>query len=326
MAFHQTSNNALRFHRFMDQFVRSVERDGDVGYLETCSVVEAFQRYCYKTYGSYDGVTDRKSKKEGVVRHQPCASHPISLYQNSCSLRALMLSLEAARKSPCNASRYKGLVNDIKREVIDVGELRGQKAIMTLASMELFIGIDFMAFFSTGSTQQLKNLSKVPFCLERQDQVSQLRKHLLVKKPTLLPMQADEYLCNLSAEKRNGVGEVYYRNHSIYWASRSRGSIVVSRLCWDTKQTEMAPKIRFNYNKEGRNHYIPVWACKEPRGDGFVSLCSTVNLENKPKPPGGKWSDPNAMLGVESYQGLLSRGAYVVIKDLSIEVQKYFGL
>ena len=46
-AFHQTSNNALRFHRFMTVFLEMVATKGNVDFLESKNFVECFQDYCF---------------------------------------------------------------------------------------------------------------------------------------------------------------------------------------------------------------------------------------------------------------------------------------
>jgi hypothetical protein len=82
-------------------------------------------------------------------------------------------------------------VKQLKIGVVGLGDLKAQKAVMTFASLGLFIGTEFMSFFSTGSSQQLKNLKAEPFNFKQQDEVTQLRRNLLIRLPQLLPMQAE---------------------------------------------------------------------------------------------------------------------------------------
>ena len=81
LAFHLTSNNALRFHWFMNRLLTSVERHGNLRFLKnSSSVVDSFEMFCIRKYGSFDGIQDRNGVKEGVQRHQATASCPVSTF------------------------------------------------------------------------------------------------------------------------------------------------------------------------------------------------------------------------------------------------------
>jgi hypothetical protein len=183
VAFHQTSNNSLRFHRFMEQLLSSVEKTGDLRFLGQRNVIEAYQQYCFKVYGFWDGSTDRNGVDKGVVCHQFSASCPISHYANLCSLQTLVTQLETAGLGPCNKARYGTLLQNMKKYVIGLGDLKAQKAVMNFASLGLFIDENFMCFFNPGSTQQLKNLKEPPFNISHQDQVTQLQHTLMIQQP-----------------------------------------------------------------------------------------------------------------------------------------------
>ena len=75
----------------------------------------------------------------------------------------------------CNQQRYNALIKQLKTEVIGLGDLKAQKTVMTFALLKLFINIDSMSNFLTGSTQQLKNMKEHPFNFSRADEVTQLR-------------------------------------------------------------------------------------------------------------------------------------------------------
>jgi hypothetical protein len=149
LAFHQTSNNVLRFHRFMEAFLESAKNCGDLRFLGRLNVVEAFQQYCIQKYGNFDGTMDVDGRSEGVLRHQPSQGHPISLHRNLVSLNALMLSLKGASSEPCNATRYTTLVNEVKRVVLGLGDLKAQKLIMNCASLGLFLPVASKALPAT---------------------------------------------------------------------------------------------------------------------------------------------------------------------------------
>jgi len=336
VAFHQTSNNSLRFHRFMCQLLSNVKKHGDLRFLGSSSVVEGFQKYCFGRYGSFDGVTDRMGVKEGVVRHQSCSSCPVSHFENLRALQILVMHLENASKGSCCNDTYSLLVKAIKAQVIGFGDLKSQKAVMTFASLGLFIQQNFLGFFSTGSTQQLKNLKQEPFAFSRSEQVTQLRRKLLIDQPQLLPMQADEYICTLSSNstKRTAAGEVYYRYHSIFNATRRMdGSVAMYRYSWSKKVNEAAPQIQFDYSRDpNRNHYVPSWAAcgnEEPPSNPFVSLCSMANIQHKNT---YRLKSSSALDFIEyrtiqptDFQTLLYEGSYVVIPDLMEEVSVYLG-
>jgi hypothetical protein len=336
VAFHQTSNNSLRFHRFMEILLSSVEKTRDLRFLGQWNLVEAYQQYCFQTYGSWDGSTDCNGNEDGVVRHQACASCPISHYANLCSLQTLVEHLETAGLGPCNKARYGALVTNLKNFVIGFGDLKAQKVVMTFASLGLFLDKNFMSFFNTGSTQQLKNLKEKPFEFSRQEEVTQLRRTLLIQQPQLLPMQADEYICCLSSASKNkkgpSVGEVYYRNHSIFNASRRQdGSVAVHRLSWERKVNEPAPKIKFNYDRY-HNHYVPTWAgcgTEDPPGNALVSLCSSKNLchHNTRRSKSTFRLDfiSSRRITPKDFQPLLFEGNYIVVPDLMVEACEYLG-
>ena len=183
----------------MEQLLSSVKKTGDLCFLGPRNVIEAYQQYCFKVFGSWDGLTDRNGVDEGVVCHQSSASCPMSHYANFGSLQTLVTQLETAGLGPCNNAQYGTLLQNMKKYVIGLGDLKAQKAVMNFASLGLFIDENFMCFFNTGSTQQLKNLKEPPFNFRRQDQVTQLQRTLMIRQPHLLPMQADEYICSLSS-------------------------------------------------------------------------------------------------------------------------------
>jgi hypothetical protein len=115
-------------------------------------------------------------------------------------------------------------VKDLKDNILGLGDLKAQKTIMNFASLGLFIGQEFISYFGTGSTQQLKNLKAPPFNFSRSEEVVQLQRNLCIRLPWLLPMQADEYICALTSGKKKGkdekVGEVIYQKQAIFNASR----------------------------------------------------------------------------------------------------------
>jgi hypothetical protein len=131
-------------------------------------------------------------------------------------MRALVWALETTGVSQCSEKGYQDLVDNLKDNVVGLGDLKAAKTVMNFASLGLFIPPNFLSYFSTGSSQQLKNLQEAPFCFERPDQVSQLRWSLCIKEK-LLPLQADEYICALLGNKEAKVtigGETLYHGHS----------------------------------------------------------------------------------------------------------------
>ena len=185
LGYHQTSNNALRFHRFMNQLLTSVKQHCDLRFLGQLNFIEAYQNYCYEMYGSFEGTSNVNGLREGIVRHQPSHTSPISHYANWRSLQDLVLSLESnGRATSCNQRRYDALAKQLKAKIIGLGDLKAQKTVMTFASLGLFINIDFMSYFLTGSTQQLKNMKEEPFNFKGPDEITQLRRNLCV--PPLL--------------------------------------------------------------------------------------------------------------------------------------------
>ena len=339
LGYHQTSNNALRFHRFMNLLLRSVKKHHDLRFLGQLNLIESYQNYCYETYGCFEGTTDKNGVREGVVRHQPSASSPISHYQNQRSLQDLVLFLETKGKvSSCTQRQYNSLVKQLKDKVHGLGALKAQKAVMTFALLDLFIDRQYLLFFSTGSPQLLKNLASEPFQFTRADEVKQLRHNLCVCLPHLLPMQADEYICALTSAKKKSrnkkvqeekVGEVYYCKQSIFNARFSEnGTVTLHRLSWSRKENEPAPRILFNYSRVD-NHYIPTWAEEADRdlsGSAVVSLCSNKNMTNIPKQkPINSALDFNTCRDIapEDFQKLLSAGLYIVVPELLTEVLEY---
>lgn len=225
----------------MDEFVKSAATNGDVRHLQSLTFVEAIQKL-------FDAEDDN-----------PILSDCIQ------GLNSLRLILDTTGRSPCNASRYSALVKAVKCQIVGLGDqLRAQQLCMNCASIGLYLPIDFMAFFDTGCSQQLKNLKMPPFFFERADQVVQLRKHLMQRRPELLPVQADEMIRTLSranpmAPSTDGV----FPNHSPFIAKRDFGGrIVLLRFCCRRKRIEKAPTIAFNYGLK-RNHYIPQWASSD---------------------------------------------------------------
>jgi len=261
--------------------LENVEKDGDLRFLGTHNLVENFQRYCFDTYGGFEGVTNRDGLKEGAVRHQCCVSSPIGHHANSCAMRSFSQILLSYGRGKCNNAQYKSMIGDIKEKVLGFGDLKSQKAVINCASLGLFLPKSFLGFFLTGSTQQLKNLREPPFCFQRADEVVQLRRNLVTKQ-NILPMQADEYICSLSSKDRGG-GKIYYKDHSIYSAKKLiNGEVGVERLCHNRKVVEDAPELQFNYSTEQPgNHYVPQWAkLEEPIGNTLVALSSASNMEH----------------------------------------------
>jgi hypothetical protein len=156
------------------------------------------------------------------------------MFQNESLLRKLWLVLQTYRASPCNQATYSDLFKSVKKDVWGLGDLRAQKAIMTYASLGLYLSENFLSFFKTGSMQQLCNLKKSPFFFQHSDQVNQLQRNLLFVNPNLLPMQADKYICSLTTtpSKRASIGgEVICSNHSIFNArKRPNGMVAIFRL------------------------------------------------------------------------------------------------
>lgn len=320
----------------MESFLESVHNCGDLRYLGRLNVVEAFQRHCIQKYGNFDGIDDVNGVAEGVVRHQPSCEHPISLHKNLGSLHALMLLLRGAASEPCNATRYTTLVNDVKREVIGLSDLKAQMLIMNCASLSLFLPVEFMRHFNTGSTQQLKNLKMPPFLFERAEQVVHLRKFLMTKRPDLLPMQVDGMIFSLSTEKGSSRTDLSYRNHSPYVAMRNENNIVIKRFCCKKKILEAAPHIFFNYSKD-KNHYIPTWT-RSRSGNPYVVLSSATNYKNKNRNCCRAGKNMAIQLshmimhgGLGSHdfcphlQSLLIAGNYIVMEDLEHEACKHLG-
>ena len=336
LGYHQTSNNALRFHRFTNQLLNSVKEHGDLRFLGQLTFIESYQNYCFEMYGSFEGTTNVNGLREGIVRHQPSHTSPISHYANWCSLQDLVLSLQShGRASSCNQRRYDALVKQLKTEILGLGDLKAQKTVMTFASLGLFINIDFMSYFSTGSTQQLKNMKEHPFNFSRADEVTQLRRNLCFRMSHLLPMQADEFLCALTSTKKKQksteeiTGEVCYSKQSIFNATREKGgAITLHQFSWSKKENEPAPNIRFNCNQQN-NHYVPKWAtCTngDLPGSALVTLCSTKNMTNIPKDKATTSVldfNTNRDILPEDFQRLLSVGLYVVVPDLLTEVSEY---
>jgi hypothetical protein len=329
LAFHQTSNNALRFHRFMTDLLGNVRTKDDLHeYVGDLNVVECFQKYCYEEYGGYEGVTNRLSQQEGIVRHQSSVSCPVSLHANQQSMRSLVRTLGLFRSGPFNNTRYLQLLKQVKQDVIFLGELKGQKAIMNFASVGLFIPLNYLEYFATGSrSQQQKNLKR--FGLQATEDVSQLRRHLVCKLE-ILPMQADEYICSLSGlepnttslSKRHG-GEIFYRDHLVHCAVRSPEGVEMNYFSPRQKRLVPAPTILFNYDKEDdNNHYIPTWAKHDDlHGNAVISLSSTVNLEHR-----GSMKKSSALNFLQTrgiiasdIQAMLMSGNYVVVSDLLSE-------
>jgi len=337
LGYHQTSNNALRFHRYMHLLLDSVKQHHDLRYLGQLNLIESYQKYCYATYGGFEGTTNKNGVREGVVRHQPSVSSPISHYENRRSLRDLVMLLETKGKvSSCTQRQYDSLVKQLKDKVHGLGDLKAQKAVMTFASMGLFIDKHYLSFFSTGSPQQLKNLASEPFQFTRADEIKQLRHNLCVRLPHLLPMQADEYICTLTSAKKTSrkktaqeekVGEVYYCKQSIFNARLENGTITLHRFSWSRKENEPAPCIVFNYSRVD-NHYIPTWAeeADSDIGSNVVSLCSNKNMTNVPKQKLSTHALDFHMsrdITPDDFQKLLSAGLYIVVPELVTEVLEY---
>ena len=336
LGFHQTSNNALRFHRFMTILMSSVKQHYDLRFLGQLTFIESYQRYCYETYGSFEGTTDRNGIREGNVRHQPSVSSPIAHYVNRSCLRDLVALLESYGKVSCyNQRQYEALVRNIKGKILGLGDLKAQKIIMTFASLDLFISKQYMSYFSTGSLQQVKNLKKEPFGFRVAGEVRQLRRNILLTRPHLLPMQADEYICAVSSDKEEKVGEihgeVYYNKQSIFNAGVTEdGRITLHRFSWSKKANKTAPCIVFNDSRLEDNHYVPKWATETDGnvyGNAFVSLCSTQNLRNVPK---YKKKSENVLefnmnrdILPADFQKVLSADLYHVVPDLLTEVSEY---
>lgn len=239
LSFHLTVDNALIFHRFMSEFISSVKENGDLRHLRRLTFFEAYQRAC--SYSSSDNY----------------APIPVDLMQTA--LRVLTLLLATAGRSPCNASRTLALVKDVKREINGLlgAKLSPQRLCFNCASMGLYLPVELLGYLNDGCVQQLQNLKKAPFLFERADQVHQLKKHVMVWRPELLPMQADGIICTLSGSSSK---EIVYRNHSPYYGRRERdGSIVIMRLCCRKKMLEKAPTVAFYFGVDG-NHYVPRWA------------------------------------------------------------------
>ena len=333
LAFHQTSNNALRFHRFMSDLVGKVHTHNDLlEYVGDLNVVERFQKYCYEQYGGYEGVTNRLSQHEGTVRHQSCVSCPVSLHANQLSMRSLIRTLGLFSSAPFNNTRYTQLVKQVKDDVIFLGDLKAQKLIMNFASVGLFIPKNYLEYFATGSrTRQLKNLQRFGF--QSQDDINQLRRHL-VHKLKILPMQADEYICSLSGVEPNETslgnrpgGETFYENHVVHCAVRCPdGSVGVEFFSQKRKRRVAAPDITFNYNQQTENHYVPTWAKQvELHGNPIVSLSSSQNLEHMGSKKKSFALDfiPSRRILACDLNPLLMSGFYVVVSDLLSEAAEH---
>jgi hypothetical protein len=330
LAFHQTSNNALRFHRFMSDLLGKVHTHNDLlEYVGELNVVERFQKYCYEQYGGYEGVSNRLSQHEGTVRHQSSVSCPVSLHANQRSMRSLIRTLGLFSSSPFNNSQYLQLVKQVKEDVIFLGDLKSQKLLMNFASVGLFIPRNYLDYFATGSrVRQLKNLERFGF--QSQDEINQLRRHL-VHKLKILPMQADEYICSLSGTEPNEAsirnrtgGETFYKNHVVHVALRCPdGSVGVEYYSKKQKRCVPAPDIlTFNYNQDQDNHYVPTWAKQEElHGSTKISLSSSVNLDHMVSKKKSLALDflHSRRITPGDFNPLLMSGFYVVVKDLVFE-------
>ena len=248
-------------------------------------------------------------------------------------MRSLVRTLGLFSSGPFNNTRDIQLFKQVKDDVIFLGDLKAQKAIMAFASLGLFIPQNYLEYFATGCRlQQMKNLRQFGF--QGHDEINQLQRHL-THKMDILPMQADEYICSLSAtepnesslRKRPG-GEIYYRDHSVHCAKRlANGTIAVSYFSQTLKRLLPAEEIIFNYSRDSaENHYIPRWAAHEDLvGNPFVSLSSSVNLEHmgtKKKTLSLDFISSRRIMASD-FQRLLTSGNYVVVSDLILEAAEH---
>ena len=177
----------------MNDFLGKVNTNEDLrDYVGDLNIVECFEKYCFEHYGGYEGTTNRLSQQEGTVRHQSCFSSPVSLHENQRSVRSLFRALGLFSSGPFNHTRYIQLFKQVKDDVIFLGDLKAQKAIMTFASLGLFIPQNYLEYFATGCRlQQMKILGQFGF--QGHDEINQLQRHLTHKMDILL-MQAEGFL------------------------------------------------------------------------------------------------------------------------------------
>jgi hypothetical protein len=81
--------------------------------------------------------------KKGIVWHQSSVSSPISHYANECSMRVLVRALETTGVSQCSKKGYQDLVDNLKDNVVGLGDLKVAKTVMNFASS----GFLFITFF-----------------------------------------------------------------------------------------------------------------------------------------------------------------------------------
>lgn len=319
--FQLCSQQPVRFHRFMTAMLSDLDRTGTTeSFLGSHSVVEAFHNYCMNNF-SMDG------------------KWPLCLRRLCLRLRTLWKILKTSSGYVHSDSGYQRILNECR----DVGlnDTGVQLLIMACASLELFLPRVYLRYYCSGTPQQLQNLKQPPFELKRKEQVSQLRRSLLLKRPDLLPMQADAMISVLSDNNNvTARQDLVFHNHSPYCASLGHdGRICMERLSAQTLSTEIAPKVYFNYGQDDSNHYVPTWCSDIQKANGWVMLTSRRKNHDRstyvPKTAHTMkedvlvdWATEIMDYGqnhswLDKYPFLLESGHYHVVADLEGEVVDY---
>lgn len=331
--FHLTSEQPLRFHRFMYKLLDHLEgyrrqdrtSAGIFSFMGKAAfnLVEAFLMQSYENFcGSLAGLC------------------PMSMSSIASSLLLLTKFLHTAQVSACNRKAYGTLVRNIQREIPGLSDsTKAQHLVLNCSSLGLFIPLQFLQYYNSGSPKQLKLLRLEPFLFQGVGQVDQLQRNLLSKQSELLPMHADALI---TAVLDDTASQTIFRNHSPYFHTKdpSTGDITTKRFNADTRRLELvANTSRFNYSKDDQsNHYVPDWCTEYPEMSNHILLISKAGLQEGIPSLGKKKqslasevateiSDRQTDVSLQSQiPRLLSARLYVVLENPKSKVCEFLGV
>ncbi len=190
----------------MNDFLGKVNTNEDLrDYVGDLNIVECFEKCCFEHYGGYEGTTNRLSQQEGTVRHQSCFSSPVSLHENQRSIRSLVRTLGLFSSGPFNHTRYIQLFKQVKDDVIFLGDLKAQKAIMTFASLGLFIPQNYLEYsYNSRNGAFGRVLSYDGQTLSRSEDVGHRFDPFFIQTPfPPMPCAFGEVGCNIGSSKHH---------------------------------------------------------------------------------------------------------------------------
>lgn len=316
---HCNQERPIRFHRFMNQFLDSIQmKRDDKRFLGNHSVLETFLSYAHG-----------KGYRSGFTG-------PMCLTYLDQILHSVEILLKSVRQGAVSETRYVALFKELKAIPTGLNDENTQMFIMTCASLQLYLPLDYLRYHVSPTKNLYTGLKKPFFGIQKPNQITQLHRCLLSRRPDLLPMQVDNLLLIVSDEKDClKKPHLCYKNHNLHCPRiDERNRVHIERLCCRSNTKKTASTIHFNYSMRS-NHYLPTWSQNPLGSSGWIASPPLVAHDIMKSPIFSSTLQEmiNQIMDdttiksswLPAYPEFLSSNLYVVLRDIEGEVCRHLG-